>query len=101
MVNSLQALVLYAVPLTVLFDMLQTLWHLPLKTVEKRLSSRTVPARYPRGVAGFGQDTAVGPPHRQTLDHEVHRRRMAGESYCFIFIARARVPSLIPFFLDS
>ena len=33
--------------------------------VEKRLSARPVPARYPRGVAGFGQDTAVGPPHRQ------------------------------------
>ena len=31
MVNSLQALVLYAVPLTVLFDLLKTLWHVPLK----------------------------------------------------------------------
>ena len=31
MVNSLQVLVLYSVPLAVLFDMLKTVWHLPLR----------------------------------------------------------------------
>ena len=38
-------------------------------------------------------------PVARSLDHEVHRRRMAGESYCFIFIARAWVSSYPPFFL--
>ena len=30
MVKSLQALVLYSVPITVLMDMLSTLWNLPM-----------------------------------------------------------------------
>ena len=33
----------------------------------ERLFERPVPARYPRGAAGFGQDSALGPPHRQKI----------------------------------
>ena len=98
-VNSLQALVLYSVPLAVLFDLLKTVWHLPLRkdclsalfrrcTLEElRDMAKTLPWDYPIA---------------RTLDHEVHRRRMAGESYCFIFIARSGVLSFphTLFFLD-
>ena len=59
MVNSLEALVLYTVPLAVLFDLLQAAWHLPLRkacvnalfqrstTDELTRLSRTLPWDYP------------------------------------------------------
>ena len=31
MVSSLQSIVLYSVPLAIVFDMLKTVWHLPLR----------------------------------------------------------------------
>ena len=80
MVNSLQALVLYAVPLTVLFDLLKTLWHLPLKNDCLR-------ALFRRGTLEELRDLAKqlpwDHPIARTLDHEVHRRRMAGKSCHF------------------
>ena len=89
MVNSLQALVLYAVPLTVLFDMLKTLWHLPLR-------KDCVSALFRRGTLEKLRDLAKtlpwDHPIARTLDHEVHRRRMAGKPYRF-FVARSGVPS--------
>ena len=82
MVNSLQALVLYAVPLTVLFDMLKTLWHLPLK-------NHCLRALFRRGTPEELRDLAKtlpwDHPIARKLDHEVHRRRMAGESYRFFY----------------
>ena len=95
MVNSLQALVLYFVPLAVLFDLLKTLWHLPLRKDCFRALFRQCTLEELRD---FAKTLPWDHPIARTLDHEVHRRRMAGESYCFIFIARAWVNSLTPFF---
>ena len=91
MVNSLQALVLYPVPLAVLFDLLKTVWHLPLR-------KDCLSALFRRGTLEELRDLAKTVPWdhpiARKLDHEVHRRRMAGEFYCFIFIARSGVHSL-------
>ena len=82
MVNSLEALVLYSVPLVVLLDLLKAVWHLPIRkacvsalfrrceTDEMYRLSRTLP---------------WGDPIARTLDHEVHRRRMASKSCRFCF----------------
>ena len=90
MVNSLQALVLYSVPLAVLFDLLKTVWHLPLW-------KDCLSALFRRGTLEELRDMAKtlpwDHPIARKLDHEVHRRRMAGESYCFIFIALSGVHS--------
>lgn len=95
MVNSLQALVLYSVPLAVLFDMLKTVWHLPLRKdclsalfrrctfEELRDMAKTLPWDHPIG---------------RKLDHEVHRRRMADKSYgLFLSPGLGSLPSLTPF----
>ena len=95
MVNSLQALVLYSVPLAVLFDLLNTLWHLPLR---KDCVSALFRRCTLEELRDFAKTLPWDHPIARKLDHEVHRRRMAGESYCFFFIARAWVPSLIPLF---
>ena len=82
MVNSLEALELYSVPLAVLFDLLQAVWDCPLRkacvsalfgqssTDELTQLSRTLPWDHPIA---------------RTLDHEVHRRKMAGKSCRFFF----------------
>ena len=95
MVNSLQALVLYSVPLAVLFDMLKTVWHLPLRKdclsalfrrctfEELRDMAKTLPWDHPIG---------------RKLDHKVHRRRMADKSYrLFLSPGLGSLPSLTPF----
>ena len=96
MVNSLQSIVLFSVPIAILFEMLKNLHNLPmghecLRALFRRCThdelrdwAKTLPWDYP--VA-------------RKLDHEVHRRRMAGESYfSFFFIARVWVSSYPPFF---
>ena len=90
MVNSLQALVLHSVPLTVLFDLLKTLWHLPLR-------KDCVSALFRRCTLEEIRDLAKTLPWDHSiprkLDHEVHRRRMAGKSCPFFYIARSGVHS--------
>ena len=97
MVNLLEALVLYSVPLAVLFDLLQAVWDCPLRkasvsalfrqssTDELTQLSRTLPWDHPIA---------------RTLDHEVHRRKMAGKSCRFFFFMDpdGSLPSY-PFFL--
>ncbi len=97
MVNSLEALVLYSVPLVVLLDLLKAVWHLPIRkacvsalfrrcdTDEMCRLSRTLP---------------WDDPIARTLDHEVHRHRMAGKSCRFLFFMDrdGSLPSS-PFFL--
>ena len=90
MVNSLQALVLYSVPLAVLFDLLKTVWHLPLRKDCLSALFRRCTLEELRDMA---KTLPWDHPIARKLDHEVHRRRMAGESYCFIFIARSGVHS--------
>ena len=94
MVSSLQSIVLYSVPIAMLFDMLKLLCHLPMgheclramfrrcTHEELRAWSRTLPWDHP--VA-------------RKLDHEVHRRRMAGEFHGFSFF-RVWVPFPYTFF---
>ena len=98
MVNSLQALVLYSVPIAILFDMLKILHHLPMghecfcalfrrcTHEELRDWSKTLPWDH---------------PITRKLDHEVHRRHMAGESYFCFFPWPTAWVSLFPLFLDS
>ena len=80
MVSSLQSIVLFSVPIAVLFDMLKILYHLPMghecyralfrrcTHEELRTWARTLPWDHPIA---------------RKLDHEVHRRRMAGECHHF------------------
>ena len=98
MVNSLEALVLYSVPLAVLFDLLKAVWHFPLrKTCLTALFRR----RNTDELGDLAKQLPWDHPIARTLDHEVHRRRIAGKS-CrfFFFIARSGVPSFIPPFFN-
>ena len=95
MVNSLQSIVLYSVPIAILFEMLKILHYLPMghecfsalfrrcTHEELRAWARTFPWDHPTA---------------RKLDHEVHRRRMAGKFYGFSFFW-AWVPFPYTFFL--
>ena len=96
MVNSLQSIVLFSVPIAILFEMLKNLHNLPmghecLRALFRRCThdelrnwAKTLPLDYP--VA-------------RKLDHEVHRRRMAGESYFSFFSSPGcGFPHTPPFF---
>ena len=97
MVNSLQALVLYSVPIAILFDMLKILHHLPMghecfRALFKRCTHEELRA--------WAKTLPWDHPIARKLDHEVHRRRMAGESHLLLFSMAQGVGSLIfPFFL--
>ena len=94
MVNSLQSLVLFSVPIAILFDMLKILHHLPM-------GHECFRALFKRCTHEELRDWAVGPPYHpiaRKLDHEVHRRRMAGESYGFHFFSGVGPFSLYLFF---
>ena len=82
MVSSLQSIVLYSVPLAMLFDMLKMLWHTPLRpdclrALFKRCTHKELRA--------WAKTLPWDHPVARKLDHEVHRRLMAGEFYCFHF----------------
>ena len=79
MVSSLvEALVLYSVPLAVVFDLLQAVWNLPLrKACVSALFRRSSTDEFRDLAKQFPWDHPIA----RTLDHEVHRRRMAGKSY--------------------
>ena len=96
MVNSLQALVLYSVPIAILFDMLKMLHHLPMgKDCLRALFKRCTHEE----LRDWAKTLPWDHPVSRKLDHEVHRRRMAGESYfALFFLARAWGPSYPPFF---
>ena len=96
MVSSLQSIVLYSVPIAMLFEMLKTLWHLPMRRDYLRALFKRCTHEELRD---WAKTLPWDHPVARSLDHEVHRRRMVGESYCFIFIARVWVSSYPPFFL--
>ena len=82
MVSSLQSIVLYSVPIAILFEMLKTLWHLPMgKDCLRALFRRCTHEE----LRDWAKTLPWDQPVAQKLDHEVHRRRMAGESYGFHF----------------
>ena len=95
MVSSLQSIVLFSVPIAVLFDMLKLLCHLPmghecLRAMFRRCTHEELRA--------WARTLPWDHPVARKLDHEVHRRRMAGEFHGFLFF-RVWVPFfLIPFF---
>ena len=80
MVNSLQSLVLFSVPIAVLFDMLKILHHLPMghecfRALFRRCTHEELRA--------WAKTLPWDHPVARKLDHEVHRRRMAGEFHSF------------------
>ena len=82
MVSSLQSIVLYSVPIAMLFDMLKLLCHLPmghecLRALFRRCTHEELRA--------WAKTLPWDHPVARKLDHEVHRRRMAGEFHDFSF----------------
>ena len=95
MVSSLQSIVLYSVPIAVLFDMLKLLCHLPmghecLRAMFRRCTHEELRA--------WARTLPWDHPVARKLDHEVHRRRMAGEFHGFSFFFGRGSLFLIPFF---
>ena len=83
MLSSLQSSVLYSVPIALLFDMLKTLHHLLIGTDCLRALFRRCTHEQLRD---WAKTLPWDHPVARKLDHEVHRRRMSGESHwLFIF----------------
>ena len=83
MVSSLQSLVLFSVPIAVLIDMLKILHHLPMgHELFRALFRRCTHEELRNWAKTFPWDHPIA----RKLDHEVHRRRMAGEFYGFHFL---------------
>ena len=95
MVSSLQSIVLFSVPIAVLIDMLKILHHLPMgHELFRALFRRCTHEELRNWAKTFPWDHPIA----RKLDHEVHRRRMAGEFYDFSFFWGVWVPFfLIPF----
>ena len=96
MVSSLQSIVLFTVPIAVLIDMLKILHHLPMgHELFRALFRRCTHEELRNWAKTFPWDHPIA----RKLDHEVHRRRMAGEFHSFFIFFRVWVPFfLIPFF---
>ena len=95
MVSSLQSLVLYSMPIAMLFEALKTLWHTPLKSDCLRAFFRRCTHEELRD---WAKTLPWDHPVARKLDHEVHRRRMAGECDAFD-VFRVWVPWPYPLFL--
>ena len=91
MVSSLQSIVLYSVPIAILFDMLKILHNLPMgKECLRALFWRSTHEQ----LRDWAKTLPWNHPVARSLDHEVHRRRMAGESHWLLFfLARVWVSS--------
>ena len=82
MVSSLQSIVLFSVPIAILIDMLKILHHLPMgHECFKALFRRCTHEELRAWAKTFPWDHPIA----RKLDHEVHRRRMAGEFHDFSF----------------
>ena len=80
MVSSLQSIVLFSVPIAILIDMLKVLHHLPMgHELFRALFRRCTHEELRAWARTFPWDHPIA----RKLDHEVHRRRMAGECYVF------------------
>ena len=82
MVNSLQYIVLYSVPIAVLFDL--PMGHECFRALFRRCTHEELRA--------WAKTLPWDHPIARKLDHEVHRRRMAGEFYGFHFFFGVWVP---------
>ena len=96
MVSSLQSIVLFSVPIAILIDMLKILHHLPMgHELFRALFRRCTHEELRDWAKTFPWDHPIA----RKLDHEVHRRRMAGEFYDFsFFFFGCGTLFLIPFF---
>ena len=91
MVSSLQSIVLFSVPIAMLIEMLKILHHLPMgHELFRALFRRCTHEELRAWAKTFPWDHPIA----RKLDHEVHRRRMAGECYGFHFLG-----VWVPFFL--
>ena len=82
MVSSLQSIVLFSVPIAMLIEMLKVLHHLPMgHELFRALFRRCTHEELRAWARTFPWDHPIA----RKLDHEVHRRRMAGECYGFSF----------------
>ena len=95
MVSSLQSIVLYSVPIAMLFDMLKILHHLPMgrecfKALFRRCTHEELRA--------WARTLPWDHPIARKLDHEVHRRRMSGECPSFLLFFGCGTLFLILFF---
>ena len=96
MVSSLQSLVLFTVPIAVLIDMLKILHHLPMgHELFRALFRRCTHEELRDWAKTFPWDHPIA----RKLDHEVHRRRMAGEFYSFFIFLGCGSLFLIPFLI--
>ena len=94
MVSSLQSLVLFSVPIAMLIEMLKILHHLPMgHELFRALFRRCTHEELRDWAKTFPWDHPIA----RKLDHEVHRRRMAGEFHSF-FRGVGPLFFLIPFF---
>ena len=98
MVSSLQSIVLFSVPIAVLFDMLKILHHLPMGHECYRALFRRCTHEELRA---WARTLPWDHPIARKLDHEVHRRRMAGECHGFYFLGVWVPFFLIPFLIFS
>ena len=96
MVNSLQSLALFSVPIAILFDMLKILYHLPMGHECFRALFRRCTHEELRD---WAKTLPWDHPIARKLDHEVHRRRMAGESHLHFFHCPGVGSLIFPFFL--
>ena len=88
MVSSLQSILLFSVPIAILFDMLKLLHNLPMGKECLRALFRRCGHHELRDLA---KTLPWDHPIARKLDHEVHRRRMAGESPGMDFFTRSVV----------
>ena len=97
MVNSLQSLVLFSVPIAVLIDMLKILYHLPMgHECFNALFRRCTHEELRAWAKTFPWDHPIA----RKLDHEVHRRRMAGEFSSLSFFFSGVGPFSLYLFFD-
>ena len=96
MVSSLQSIVLFSVPIAVLIEMLKILHHLPMgHELFRALFRRCTHEELRDWAKTFPWDHPIA----RKLDHEVHRRRMAGEFYSFHFSGCGSLFSLYLFLI--
>ena len=96
MVSSLQSIVLYSVPIAMLFDMLKMLHHLPIgKDCLRALFKRCTHEE----LRDWAKTLPWDHPVARSLDHEVHRRRMEGESHLLFSLSGRGVPHILLFSL--
>ena len=82
MVSSLQSIVLFSVPIGMLIEMLKILHHLPMgHELFRALFRRCTHEELRNWAKTFPWDHPIA----RKLDHEVHRRRMAGEFHSFFY----------------